>query len=228
MDENNNQEIESQVGEETAQTASEASGGKNTETENAEENAEGKKKKSLGKEILEWVEAIVLAVVVAILIRSFIFTVVRVDGPSMNFTLAHNDRLIVWRLGYEPTQGDVVIFAPDIPENESTTVFNRIYWVKRVIATGGQHVEVDYSTNSVYVDGEKLDEPYLHEAMIPPGNVTYLSVDVPEGQVFLMGDNRNNSRDSRAIGPVDVDDVVGKAVLRFWPLNTFGPVTHNN
>ncbi len=223
MDDSNNQELEAQAAE-----AEDKADGASAEGENTEESTDGKKKKSLGREIFEWAEAIVLAVVVAMFIRSFIFTVVRVDGPSMNYTLAHNDRLIVWRLGYEPQQGDVIIFAPDIQSNANTNMFNRIYWVKRVIATGGQHVEIDYSTNSVYVDGEKLDEPYLHEAMIPPGNVTYYSVDVPEGQLFLMGDNRNNSSDSRAIGPVDVDRVVGKAVLRFWPLNTFGPVTHNN
>lgn len=182
-------------------------------------------KKSLGRELLEWVEAVVIAVVVALLIRSFIFTVVRVDGHSMDYTLANNDRLIVWRLGYEPKQGDIVIFAPDISENENTNTFNRIYWVKRVIATGGQHVEIDYSENAVYVDGEKLDEPYLHEVMTPPAAAnTITSIDVPEGQVFLMGDNRNQSRDCRYIGPADVDDVVGKAVFRFWPLSSIGGV----
>ncbi len=227
MDDSNNQERETQAADAENKGGDAPASAENT-GEGAEESAEGKKKKSLGREIFEWVEAIALAVVVAMFIRSFIFTVVRVDGPSMNYTLADNDRLVVWRLGYEPRQGDVIIFAPDIQSNANTNMFNRIYWVKRVIATGGQHVEIDYSTNSVYVDGEKLDEPYLHEDMVSPGNVTYYSVDVPEGQLFLMGDNRNNSSDSRAIGPVDVDRVVGKAVLRFWPFDTFGPVTHNN
>ena len=182
------------------------------------------KKKTVGKEILEWVEAIVIAVLVAMVIRSFVFTVVRVDGGSMNNTLTNNDRLIVWRLGYEPKQGDIVIFEPDIPENEGRNTFNRIYWVKRVIATGGQHVEIDYASNSVFVDGEKLDEPYLPEPMQAPAASTVTTIDVPEGKLFLMGDNRNSSRDCRYIGPVDEDDVVGTAVLRFWPLDSIGGV----
>lgn len=185
-------------------------------------------KKTLGRELLEWGEAIVLAVLIALVVRSFIFTVVRVDGHSMDSTLSHNDRLVVWRLGYEPKQGDIIIFAPPIPENEERSSFNQVYWVKRVIATGGQHVDIDYSTNSVYVDGEKLEEDYLNEIMTNPGSGTITSIDVPEGKVFLMGDNRNYSRDCRYIGAVDEDTIVGKAVLRFWPLSSFGAVTHAN
>ncbi len=181
--------------------------------------------KTLKKEIIEWAEALIVAVVVALVIRSFVFTVVRVDGHSMDSTLANNDRLIVWRLGYEPKQGDIIIFAPDIPDNVGRNPFNKIYWVKRVIAVGGQHVEIDYADNAVYVDGEKLDEPYIKEEMVAPAsNATISSIDLEEGQVFLMGDNRNSSRDCRYIGPADVDSIVGKAVLRFWPLSSFGGV----
>lgn len=166
-------------------------------------------KKSAGKELLEWVQAIVIAVVLALLIRNFVFTVVRVDGQSMEPTLHNNDRMIVWRLGYEPKAGDIVIFNP--PGYDKS-----IYWVKRVIALEGQHVEIDYYTNSVYVDGEKLDEEYLGEEMLAQQTIT--EVDVPEGCVFVLGDNRNHSTDGRVIGPIDKDTVIGRAVFRFWPL----------
>ena len=167
-------------------------------------------KKSIQKEIFEWVQAIVIAVVLALIIRTFIFTVVRVDGQSMEPTLQHNDRMIVWRLGYEPSHGDIVIFNP--PGYDKN-----VYWVKRVIATEGQHVEIDYATNSVYVDGEKLDETYLGEEMLPQSTLT--EVDVPENNVFVLGDNRNHSTDGRIIGPIDKGQIIGKAVWRFWPLN---------
>ena len=166
-------------------------------------------KKSAKREFFEWLQAIVIAVVLALVIRNFIFTVVRVDGQSMEPTLQHNDRMIVWRLGYEPEQGDIVIFNPPGYEDN-------IYWVKRVIATQGQRVEIDYNTSSVYVDGEKLDETYLGETMRDLG-FSYREVDVPEGCVFVLGDNRNHSSDGRVIGPVSIDRVIGKAVVRFWP-----------
>jgi len=167
-------------------------------------------KKSLGKELLEWVQAIVIAVVLALVIRSFIFTVVRVDGQSMEPTLQHNDRMIVWRLGYEPKANDIVIFNPP-------GYAKNVYWVKRVIATEGQDVTIDYSTNSVFVDGEKIDEPYLGERMNPQSTPTEFSV--PEDCVFVLGDNRNHSTDGRVIGPIDKKQIVGKSIWRFWPFN---------
>ena len=167
-------------------------------------------KKSFKKELLEWVQAIVIAVVLALVIRSFVFTVVRVDGQSMEPTLQHNDRMIVWRLGYEPQRNDVVIFNP--PGYEKN-----VYWIKRVIATEGQHVEIDYADNSVYVDGEKIDEPYLGEEMRALAHLPITEIDVPEDCVFVLGDNRNHSTDGRVIGPVSEDRIVGKAVIRFWP-----------
>lgn len=168
--------------------------------------------KSLKKEIFEWMRTIVIALVVVLFIHNFVFTFVRVDGPSMKPTLANNDRLIVWRLGYEPQNGDIVVFDAPSEYEESA------YWIKRIIATEGQHVEIDYSTNSVYVDGQKIDEPYLGEPMVDKGGNTLLTeIDVPENCVFVLGDNRNNSTDGRFIGPVNKDKLVGKAVLRFWP-----------
>jgi signal peptidase I len=181
--------------------------------------AEKTKKKSAKREMLEWVEAIVAAVLIAFVIRTFIMTVVRVDGQSMENTLYNNERLIVWRLGYEPENDDIIIFEPRCAQGS--------YYVKRVIATEGQTVKIDYDTNSVYVDGEKIDEPYIKEEM----SLYMFSANddewtVPEDCVFVMGDNRNHSSDSRNpdVGFVTKDSILGKVVLRFWPLNTIGLV----
>ena len=170
------------------------------------------KGKSFKKELLEWIQAIAIALVLALLIRNFIFTVVRVDGSSMEPTLWHNDRMIVWRLGYEPKAGDIVVFNPPGYEDN-------IYWIKRVIATEGQTVEIDYSENSVYVDGEKLGESYLGEEMFYLPHLEIKEMTVPEGCVFVLGDNRNHSTDSRVIGAVSVDRIIGEANLRFFPFN---------
>ena len=181
-------------------------------------------KKSAAKEMLEWLQAIVIAVVLALVIRSFIFNVVQVKGESMESTLHDADRMIVWRLGYEPKQGDIVVFNPPGQGDD-------VYWIKRVIATEGQHVEVKLWENAVYVDGVKLDEPYMNDCSCSECNLyggddmidrsyDFTDVVVPEGCVFLMGDNRNHSRDGRDIGPVSEKSVIGKAVLRFWPLNS--------
>ena len=178
-----------------------------TETEEVvEETSKG----SLKKEILEWIQAIVIAVVLALVIRNFVFTVVRVDGQSMEPTYQHNDRLIVWRLGYEPENGDIVVFNP--PGKDKN-----VFWIKRVIATEGQHVEIDYNLNAVFVDGEKIDESYLGEPMLDKSYLQIKELTIPEDCVFVLGDNRNNSTDGRIIGPVNESNLVGKAILRFWP-----------
>jgi len=165
-------------------------------------------KKSVQREILEWVVSILVAVVLALFIRQFVFTVVRVDGESMVPTLQHNDRLILWRLGYTPENGDIIVLhqAGHQP------------YIKRVIANEGQTVDIDFVTHKVYVDGTELEEEYINEPTALRGNMKF-PVTVGEDQVFVMGDNRNNSRDSRFtdVACVDYDDIMGKAVFRFLP-----------
>lgn len=168
-------------------------------------------KKSPQREILEWVLSIVIAVVLALVIRNFIFTVVKVEGSSMVPTLQNNDRLIVWRLGYKPQNGDIIVLHQ---EGEHP-------FIKRIIATEGQTIDIDFDSHKVYVDGVELDEPYINQPTSETGDVEF-PVTVPEDAVFVMGDNRNNSRDSRFqnVGMVAHEDIIGKAVLRFFPFNS--------
>ena len=158
------------------------------------ENAENKKAKNEGPtmlhEIFEWVQAIVVAVVLAMFLRTYVFTLVNVSGQSMVPTLHNSDKLIVWRLGYEPKTGDIITFRPRGHEDTP--------YIKRVIATAGQTVDLKYNEETdscdVYVDGKKLDEDYI-EAKIDKmhmGDMDFPAT-VPENCVFALGDNRNNS-----------------------------------
>lgn len=170
---------------------------------------------NLKREILDWVVAIVVALVIALLIRTFVFTLVRVDGPSMQPTLHHGDTLYVNRFLYEPKVGDIIIFRP--PNSMNTP------YVKRVIATEGQVVDVDAQSRTVSVDGVVLEEDYIKEPLLSAGTMQY-PYTVPEDCVFVMGDNRNNSRDSRdaTVGAVPEKNIIGHALFRLLPIKDFG------
>ncbi len=176
---------------------------------------EQKNKTNIKKEIKDWVVSIVIAVLVALVIRTYIFTLVKVDGPSMNPTLTHGDVLYTNRFMYEPKCGDIIIFRP--PNSPKTP------YVKRVIAVAGQTVTVNAQAHTVIVDGKVLSEDYIKEPLLSAGTMQY-PVTVPEGYIFVLGDNRNNSRDSRdaTVGLVPVDNVIGKALFRILPLNNIG------
>ena len=174
-----------------------------------------KKKKSTGwkKELREWVVSIAVALVAFVIIRSFLFTMIRVDGQSMIETLQHGDRLFVTVL-------DVKLGSV---ENEDVIICNypgegSTYLVKRVIAQPGETVEI--KDGVTYVDGIAREEEYVdHEPWTYYGPYT-----VPEGKVFVMGDNRADSRDSRNVGALDDDMIVGKVRCIWWPLNRIGLV----
>ncbi|MBO5008500.1 MAG: signal peptidase I [Clostridia bacterium] len=179
-------------------------------------------KKNIWKEILDWVVSIAVAIVIALVIRNYVFTLVRVDGASMDPTLAHGDTLFTRIIGYTPAQGDIVIFHPPISETDRKPNKDTAY-VKRVIALEGQ--EVDITPEGVTVDGELLEEDYILEEMnvIVPNSVEYPFV-VPEDTIFVLGDNRNNSHDSRSkdVGAVPLENIIGKAHIRLLPFSTFG------
>lgn len=170
---------------------------------------------SIGKEIFEWLQAIVVAVVIAMAIRTFVFTLVNVDGQSMEPTLHDNDRLIVTRLAYTPKKGDIIIFRPDCDPDRP--------YVKRIIAMPGDTIDINQETGDVSVNGEIIDEPYIKERIRNFGSVSFPAV-VPENHVFVMGDNRNHSKDSRyqEVGMVSYESIIGKASFRFWPFSDWG------
>lgn len=179
------------------------------------------------KELRDWVVAILIAVLIAFFVREYIFTLVKVQGQSMEPSLHNNDRLYVNRFFYTPKKGDVVIFEP-------ATDPDRPY-VKRVIATEGDTVYIDFRTGDVYVNDEVIDEDYIKDEtremgsyildLIKNGEYSRTNpIVIQPGYIFVMGDNRNNSKDSRHLGPVPIEEVMGGAVFRFWPLSGAGSV----
>lgn len=184
------------------------------------------------KEILSWIVCIAVAFAIAMVIRTWIFTVVRVDGPSMNPTLTHNQRLFTRIIGYTPERSDIIIFHPKSHPD--------IAYVKRVIATEGDRIWIDETNGDVHLkkaDSDKweiLEEDYILDTTLNAGIAQKFADESGEGllieedHVFVMGDNRNNSTDSRvdfgdrAVGQVHVDSIIGKASFRWWPLSEMG------
>ena len=177
--------------------------------------------------VYEAVEMIAAVTIFVMLCFAFVTRLNIVDGHSMDVTLADREYLMVSDLFYTPRRGDIVVIH-DIDASPYDTPI-----VKRVIAVGGQKVEIDFSSWTLRVDGEIVEEPYRYldvgYAMLTAEynmdvTGTYFTCEVPEGKIFVMGDNRNHSGDSRQIeiGPVDERCVVGRAYFRLYPLNRLG------
>ncbi len=173
-------------------------------------------------EAWEWIKALAIAVILAAVIRYFLFAPIVVDGLSMMPNLHDQNRMIVSKLSYkigEPQRFDIVVFHA--PEQKD--------YIKRVIGLPGDHVE--YKNDILYINGEPIDEPYLEEAKteILDAPLTFNfeleeQLDqkrVPEGHLFVMGDNRRFSKDSRSIGFISLEEVIGKTNVVYWPISDF-------
>lgn len=178
------------------------------------EEMKNKKKKGWKSELLDWIESLGIAIIAALLIVNFVCTFVRVSGESMEPTLQNNNSLFVFRLGYQPKNGDIIVFKPVGDPKK--------YYIKRVIATEGQ--EIDIRDGKVYVDGKELEEDYIQGVTFDRYGEVYPKI-VPEDSVFAMGDNRENSSDSRnmtVVGMIKNKSIVGKALFRVFPFDKIG------
>ena len=165
------------------------------------------------REIYDWIYCLSVALIICVVIFAFFIRLIDVRGTSMNPTLNNNDKMLVSGLFYEPKVGDVVVFKKDEYDPERALV-------KRVIATEGQVINMDFDHGIVYVDGVPIEEDYIME---PTTNkIDFIGPQtVPEGCVFVMGDNRNASTDSRKkeIGMVDTRLILGRAYAVVYPLS---------
>ena len=206
------------------------------------------------KDILEWIECIVIAVILALLIRYFVGTPTIVQMESMWPTLKQDERLILNRLPRTmkkmPERGDIITFEqPNVADsirnadinnpvaiynNNPTNIFSRftyyvLEWgktsyIKRVIGLPGDHVKI--TDGKIYINGNLLDESaYLKEDVYTDGHGgIYTDIIVPEGHIFAMGDNRTKSQDCRQFGCIPLEKIEGKVTIRFWPLNRWGTI----
>ena len=174
---------------------------------------EQEKQTAKGRDLYEWVQSLVGSVLVVVAIFTFVIRMMGVDGHSMLNTLQHGDRMLVVNsmLYHDYKYGDIVILRKN-------GVFDDDPIVKRVIAVEGQTVDIDFAEGIVYVDGEALEEDYIREPTYTAEG-TEFPLTVPEGSIFVMGDNRNGSSDSRdyRLGTVDTRYVIGKAAFLIFP-----------
>ncbi len=194
-------------------------------------------KKDLPKEtesvkdfIFDWLEVLVHAIIAVVICFSFLFRIATIDGPSMKETLQHGERVIITNLFYTPKAGDIVVISRNKENSIYTMTNENSPIIKRIIAVEGQTVDIDFDAGIVYVDGVALQEDYART----PTNLKYndgveFPVIVDEGCVFVLGDNRNDSLDSRSArigeyGMIDTRYILGCAVYRIFPFDKLGKI----
>ena len=168
-------------------------------------------KDTILNEIIEWIKSLAIAGILAFLIHTFLFAVVIVSGPSMETTLHNGERLILNKVVYHftsPERGDIVVFHAN----------NKDDYIKRVVGLPGEKLE--YKNNQLFINDEPVEEPYLTNTITKDVPATI----IPEGMLYVMGDNRTNSTDSRFLGPISMEKVVGRVKILIWPLNRFNIV----
>lgn len=178
--------------------------------------------------ILEGLDIVVSAMIAVVIIFVFIFKIPTIDGNSMNDTLFNGERIVISNVGYEPKYGDIVVISRNYTNNSDNVDHYSLPIIKRVIATEGQTVDIDFEKGVVYVDGNLLNEPYTRT----PTNLSYdvkFPVTVKKNCVFVMGDNRNDSLDSRSSsigegGMLDKRYILGKALVRIFPFDKIGKI----
>lgn len=203
------------------------------------------KEKSFAREAMEWIVCLFAAFAIAIVIKYFVFTPTLVQQGSMTPTILNGERVLINRLvrtfKYPIYRGDIITFQkPDAINENGTAYYNntsgvgdfimhdlleitKVSYIKRVIGIAGDHVKIG-SDGSVYVNDRELNETYLVDGLKTPITGEYYDVVVPQGYVFVMGDNRNGSSDSREFGCIPLDKVEGRVTYRIWPLNKFGKI----
>jgi signal peptidase I len=203
-----------------------------------------KVRRKRGGIIREIIETILIAVLIFVAVRALVLNL-RVDGTSMLPNLENGEMLLVNRNAYDsfdlytlidwlpgvehaqaheitpfdgPDRGDIIVFDPPVPSSKP--------YIKRVIGLPGETVEI--RDGRVYIDGAELEEDYIQDGITDCGRRDCPAVEIPEGHVFVMGDNRRNSSDSRVFGPVDIDSIQGKAWAVYWPISELGMVGHED
>jgi signal peptidase I len=196
--------------------------------EPGEESKPARARVDVAREVFEWSQMLTGGIVVVVLLFVLVFSLFTVSGPSMLDTLHDGEMLLISRLFYTPRRGDIVMFSKAGLELKDDETGRQTPLVKRIIAIGGDHIKIIHSEGAVYLNGELLPETYIREKMTGGLYPDIIELTVSEGSVFCMGDNRNNSKDSRSlreVGEIDSRFILGRVLFRLTPFSKLGFVT---